>query len=97
MSSKQTCTCLTFDPLSLHKVWKWSWFCENEVTINYHHSSALKLRNACRRSLTQRLVGLGIKTLTKVAKGEKMGRAKVIQTGAVCFQRYHCLSVCSLR
>ena len=42
---KQTCICLTFDPLSLHKVWKWLWFCENEATIDYHDGSAVKFRN----------------------------------------------------
>jgi len=33
-----------------------------------------------------------------VEKGKKMGRAEVIQTGVVDFQRYHCLSasVCSV-
>jgi len=93
-----------FDPLSLHKVCKWLWFCENEATINYHHDSAAKLRNTCRRSLTQRLVSWSrpvaskvfVDTRTRVAKGHKMGLAEVIQTGAACFQRYHCLSVCSL-
>ena len=40
--SKQTCTCLTFDSPSLHKVGKWLWFCENEATIDYHHGSAVK-------------------------------------------------------
>ena len=104
MSSKQTCICLTFDPLSLHKVWKWLWFCEKEATINYHHGSAAKFRNTCRRSLTQRLVRwsspvvpkVRVETRTRVAKGQKLGRAQVIQTGVVCFQRHHCLSVCSL-
>ena len=104
VSSKQTCMCLTFDPLSLHKVWKWLWICENEATINYHHGSAAKFRNTCRRSLTQRLVRwsspvvpkVRVETRTRVAKGQKLGRAQVIQTGVVCFQRHHCLSVCSL-
>jgi len=40
------------DLLSLHKVC----ICENEATIDYHHGPALKLRNTCRCSLTQRLV-----------------------------------------
>jgi len=56
--SKQTCICLTFDPLTLHKMWKWLLFCENDVTINYHHASAVKLRNTCRGNLKQRLVSL---------------------------------------
>ena len=56
ISFNDTCICLTFNPLSLHKVWKWLWFCEKEATINYHHGSAVKLRNTCRGSLTQRLV-----------------------------------------
>jgi len=30
-----------FDPLSLHKVWKWLGICENDATIGYHHGSAL--------------------------------------------------------
>ena len=36
----------TFDPLSLHKAWKWLWFCENEATINYiiHDDSAVKFK-----------------------------------------------------
>jgi len=63
-----------------------------------------KMRNACRRSITQRLVSwsspvvpkVWVETRTRVAKGQKMGRAEVIQTGVVCFRRYHCLSVCSL-
>jgi len=104
MSSKQTCICLTFDPLSLHKVWKWLWFCENEATINYHHGSAVKFRNTCRRSSTQRLVSwsslvvpkVWVETRTRVAKGQKMGCAQVIHTGVVFFQRHHSLSVCSL-
>ena len=68
------------------------------------HGSAVKFRNTCRRSLTQRLVSwsspvvpkVWVETRTRVAKGQKMGRAQVIQTGFVCFQRHHCLSVCSL-
>jgi len=52
MPSKQSCICLTH---SVHKVWEWLSICENEATIDYHHGSALKLRNrpACRRRLTQ--------------------------------------------
>jgi len=41
MSFKQICICLTFDSLSLHKLWKWSWFCENEATIDYDHCSTM--------------------------------------------------------
>jgi len=41
-----------FDPLSLNKVCT----SDKEVAIDYHHCSALKLRNTCRCSLTQRLV-----------------------------------------
>jgi len=104
MSSKQTCICLRFDSLSLHKVWKWLWFCENEATINYHNGSAVKFRNTCRRSLTHRLVSWSgpvvpkgwVETRTRVAKGQKMSRAEVIQTGVVCFHSYYCLSVGSL-
>jgi len=33
-----------------------------------------------------------VKTQRRVEKGQKMGRAEVIQTGFVDFQRYHCLS-----
>jgi len=82
-------------------------FCENEATIdynrdNYHHGSAVNLRNTCRRNLTQRLVSwynpvvpkVCIETRTWVAKGLKMGRTEVIQTGVVCFQSYQCLYVC---
>jgi len=44
-----------FDPPSLDK----ACICENEATtVDYHHGSALKLRNACCCSLTQRLVVL---------------------------------------
>ena len=46
------------DPLSLHRVWKWLCICENEAIIAYHYGPAAKLRNICRRSLTQRLVDL---------------------------------------
>jgi len=49
---------LTFDQLSLHKMWKWSWFCENEVTIDYYRGFAVKLRNTCRRSHSGCLVNL---------------------------------------
>jgi len=40
--------------------------CENEATIEYHHGSALKLRNTCRRSLTQRLVSWSSPVVPKV-------------------------------
>ena len=62
----------------------------------------MNLRNTCRRNLTQRLVSwynpvvpkVCIETRTWVAKGLKMGRTEVIQTGVVCFQSYQCLYVC---
>jgi len=46
-----------FDPLSLRKVWKRLCICENEATIDYHHGSALKLRNrpTCRSSFHTRV------------------------------------------
>jgi len=34
-----------------------------------------------------------VETQTGVAKGQKVGRAEVIQTGVVYFQRYRCLSL----
>jgi len=85
-----------FDPLSLHKKCVFS---ENEGTIDYHHGSTPRVRNNFRHSLTQRLVRwcstvvpkVCVETQTKVAKGQKMGRA---EAGVVYFQRYHCLSVC---
>jgi len=84
-----------FDPLSLRKKCVFS---ENEGTVDYRHSSTLKVRNTCRCSLPQRLVRwcstvvpkVWVETQTKVAKGQKMGRA---EAGVVYFQRYHCLSV----
>ena len=62
---------------------------------------ALKLRNTCRRNLTQWLVSWSnpvvsealFETRTMVAKGQKMGRAEAIHTWVVHFQRYYCLSV----
>jgi len=65
MPSKQSCICLTH---SVHKVWKWLSIYENEATIDYHHGSALKLRNrpACRYSLTQWLVSWSIPVVPKV-------------------------------
>jgi len=83
-----------FGPLSLHN----KCVCENEdivyiifVTIDYHHSSVLQVRNTCRCSLTQRLVRwcipvvpkILIETQTRVAKGQQMGRAEAIQTSCV--------------
>jgi len=46
MSSEQICICWTHSVYSLHKVWKWLCFCENEATSDYHHGSALKLRHS---------------------------------------------------
>ena len=65
MPSKQSCICLTH---SVHKVWEWLSICENEATIDYHHGSALKLRNrpACRYSLTQWLVSWSSPVVPKV-------------------------------
>jgi len=76
-----------FNPLSLHK----KCVCENEGTIDYHHGSALHVRNTCRCSLTQRLVRwcnplvpkILVKTQTKMEKGQQMGRAEAIQTSCV--------------
>ena len=98
-----------FDPLSLRKVWKRLYICENEATIEFYHGSAIcnKLRNrpTCRRSLTQRLVSWSSPVVSKVriktqgrVKGQRIGRAEAIQTGVINFQLYHCLSVsvCSI-
>jgi len=57
----------------------------------------LRKRPICRRSFTQRLVSwsslvvpkVWIKTQKRVEKGQKMGRAEVIQTGVADLQRYH--------
>jgi len=73
-----------FDPLSLHKLWKSLSICENEATIHYHHGSALKFRNTCRRNLTQRffswsspvLPKVWVETQTKVEKGQNMDGPK---------------------
>jgi len=46
MFFKQTCICLTHSTQSEEKVG----ICESERTIDYHHGSALKLRNTCRHS-----------------------------------------------
>ena len=84
--------------LSQHKMC----VCENEAANdNYHQGSALKLRNTCCCSLTQRLVRWScpvvhkawVETHTRVAKGQKMGRTEAIQTGVVYFQHYHWLTV----
>jgi len=77
MSSKQTCICWTFDPLSPHKVSKWLWFCENEATIDYQDGSAAKLKNTCRRSLTQRLVSLSSPKFPKYRSKPERGSRKV--------------------
>jgi len=60
-----------------------------------------KLRNTCRRSLSQRLVSwsspmvpeVWIKTRRRVENGQKMRRAEAIRTGVVDFERYHYVSV----
>ena len=82
MSSKQICICLTHSVYSLHKVWQLMCFCENEATADYHHGSALKLRNTCHRSKTQRLVSwskpvvrkVWVETQTTVAARGEIGR-----------------------
>jgi len=71
-----------FDPHSLHKVWKWLCICVNEVTIDFHHVSAIKLKNSIRRNLTQRWVcwscpvvpEVSVETQTRVTKGQKIPR-----------------------
>jgi len=76
-----------FDPLSLHK----KCVCENEGTSDYHHGSALKVRNTCRCSWTQRLVRwcspvvpkIWVETQTRVEKGQQMGGTVAIQTGCI--------------
>jgi len=99
MRPKQTCTCL------IRSVYERCLrICENEATIDFYHGSAIciKLRNraTCRRSLTQWLVSWSSPVVSKVwiktqgkVKGQKIGRAAVIQTGVTNFQLYHCLSV----
>jgi len=37
------------------------------------------------------VINVWVEVRTLVAKDRKMDRAEVIQTGVVCFQRYHCL------
>jgi len=52
---------------------------KNEATIDYHHGSALKLRNTCRRNLTQQLASwsnsvvlkVWVETRQRVAKDHK--------------------------
>jgi len=75
--------------------------CENEATLDYRHSSSLKLRNTWRRSLTQGLVGLFSPVVlqsmgrdqTRVAKGQKMCNPQAIPTGVVQCPCFHCLSL----
>jgi len=96
MSSQQICIYLT------HSAAQKVCVCENEGTINYYRrGSALKVRNTCRCSLTQRLARwcspvapkIWVETQTRVAKGQQMGRAEAIQSWVVYFQRYNCFSV----
>jgi len=68
-----------FDLLSLHKVWKWLWFCEMKPQSSPRLCSPVKLRNTCRRRLTQRLLSwyspvvskVWVETETRAAKGQK--------------------------
>ena len=99
--STQSVTNAVFDQRSLHKVWKWLSVCVNEATIDFHHVSAVKLRNTSRRNITQRWVSwfipvvpeVSVETQTRATKGKKTDRAEAIQTEVLYFQRYRCTSL----
>jgi len=75
--------------------------CENKATIDYHHSSALKLRKMCHTTVNTTFVSGSSpvrfpnydRNLNKGGEGSKKGRTKSIHTEVVYFQRYHCLPV----
>jgi len=66
-----------FDPRSLHKVWKWLSVCVNEATIDFHHVSAVKLRNTSRRNITQRWVSWSIPVVPEISVETKQGQRRV--------------------
>jgi len=82
MPFKQTCICLTRSVCT--KCGSHCVFAKTKPQFNYHHGSALKFRNTCRRNLTQRFFSwsspvvpkVWVETQTKVEKGQKMGGAK---------------------
>jgi len=85
---KQKCICLTH---AVYTKCENNCVCEKETTI-YSHNGSADFRN-----LKQQWISwsspVSVETQTRVTKGQKVGRAKAVQTGVVYFQRYHCLSL----